>query len=67
MEKDKVSFMLHNIDLREIFERAHLKFTVSGRSDHEINLVSCHAKATVRIAAGGHEKCGLGTRIIVMR
>ena len=25
--------MLHDIDLREIFECAHLKFTVSGRSD----------------------------------
>ena len=24
--------MLHNIDLREILECAHLKFTVSGRS-----------------------------------
>ena len=24
--------MLHGIDFREIFERAHLKFTVSGQS-----------------------------------
>ena len=34
--------MLHNINLREIFECTHLKFTVSGRSKQASNQANIH-------------------------
>ena len=42
--------MLHDIDLREIFECAHLKFTVSGRSKH--SQIHTHFRNAVTLSVG---------------
>ena len=48
--------MLHDIDLREIFECAHLKFTVSGRSKQATKQANKHTHTCVQC---GHTSVGL--------
>ena len=46
---------LLNVDLREIFEYAHLKFTVSGRSKHTHTRAQCsHASVGLAQARPNH-------------
>ena len=48
--------MLHDIDLREIFEYAHLKFTVSGRSMAKAKQASKHTHTRAQCS---HASVGL--------